>query len=159
MIDPNIPRWLYSSLAQLFKEDSDALSLHYFVENVDEEEPEDFNRNSALFRMNGPDARLGTGSVSFHRIELQILLTVLPNTPNANAYDVYRWAGAFQERMLGYLPIYKYGSGPDDDQSLLGCLEPDPGVQDYVRIVTYGQLDKTSRVWQVSVNGRFILEL
>jgi len=158
-MDTNIPRWLFSSLAQLFKEDSDALSLHYFVESVDEEEPEDFNRNSALFRMNVPDVKLGSGSVSIYRIELQILLTCLPNTPNANAFDIYRWAGAFQERMLGYLPIYKYGNGPDDDQSLLGCLEPDPGVADYVRIVTYGQIDKTSRVWQVSVNGRFILQL
>ena len=116
MSNPNIPRWVMASLTDLFKEVADDLTLHYFVEGVDEEEPEDFNRNSALFRMNGPDARLGSGSVSYHRIELQILLTVLPNTPNANAYDVYRWAGAFQERMLGYLPIYKYGDGADDDR-------------------------------------------
>ncbi len=158
MSNPNIPRWVMASLTDLFKEVSDDLNLHYFVEGVDEEEPEDFNRNSALFRMNGPDVKLGGGTET-HRLELQILLTNLPNVPSENAYEPYRWAGAFQETMLGPLPIYKYGTGPEDDQSLIGCLEPDPNILDYVRIVSYGQIDKTSRVRQLSVNGRFVLQL
>lgn len=155
--DPNLPRWIVASLTQYFKDVADGLNLHYFVEGIDEEEPEDFNRSSALFRVNGPDARLGGGK-EIHRLELQILLTNLGNT-QGDAYEPYRWAGKFQQVMLGPLPIYKYGTGPDDDQSLIGCLIPDPLVLDFVRIVNYGQMNRTARVYQISVNGRFILEV
>ena len=53
------------------------------------------------------------------------------------------------------IPIYKYGTGVDDDGTLLGCLEMDRTARNGIRIVNYGQVDKTARVRQVSVNGRF----
>lgn len=157
MPNPNMPRWVMASLCDLFKTTADGINLHFFVEGIDEEEPEDYDRSSALFRMNGPDVKLGGGTET-HRLEIQILITILP-IANSNAHPPYNWAGAFQEVMLGPLPIYKYGTGPEDDQSLIGCLEPDPNVLDNVRIVSYGQLNKTARVFQMSVNGRYILQL
>lgn len=157
MMDPNLPRHLMSSLSELFSGTAGTLGINFFVEGIDEDERDDFTRNGASFRMNGPFIYEGSG-YSYAQIEIQILLTSLTKTTAQNPYSIYDWAGAFYAVMEGNLTIYDYGDGTDDPIPL-GCLIPEPGVKAPVRIVNYGQVDRTSRVCQMSVNGKFILEL
>lgn len=154
----NLPRWMFSSLAKHFSDLAGTISIRFFVEGVDEEEALDFQSDSMLFRMDGPIAYQSSGGEEWYRVEIQILLTDLVATTNDNAYDIYTWAGVVQGDMLNNsLPIYRYGSGVDDDDSLIGCLEPDPSVENNVRVASYGMIDKDWRVKQVSVNGKFVL--
>lgn len=156
----NLPRWIFSSMAEHFRTVASGISLPYFVEGVDEEEALDFQRDSSLFRMDGPFAFQASGATldEWYKVEIQILLTDLVALTNDNAYDIYAWAGVFQGSMLNdALPIYRYGSGGEDDQSLIGCLEPDTSVKNNIRVASYGMVDKDWRVKQVSVNGKFVL--
>ncbi len=154
----NLPRWCFSSMAEHFRVVAATVPIDYFVEGVDEETALDFQRDSSLFRMDGPIAFQGSSGVEWYRLEIQILLTDLVATTNDNAYDVYSWAGVFQGEMLNSpLPIYRYGSGVEDDQTLIGCLEPDNKAKSNIRVASYGMVDKDYRVKQVSVNGKFIL--
>jgi hypothetical protein len=154
----NLPRWVFSSMAEHFRTVASGISLPYYVEGVDEEEALDFQRDSSLFRLDGPIAFQGSSGVEWYKVEMQILMTDLVATTNDNAYDVYTWAGAFQGSMLNDpLPIYRYGSGVEDDDTLIGCLEPDTSVKNNIRVASYGMVDKDWRVKQVSVNGKFVL--
>lgn len=154
----NLPRWVFSSMSEHFRTVSAGIPLQYFVEGVDEEQALDFQQDSALFRMDGPIAHQGSSGNEWYRVEFQILLTDLVATTNDNAYDIYSWAGVFQGDMLnGSLPVYRYGSGLEDDQTLIGCLEPDNSVKNNVRIASYGMIDKDWRIKQMSVNGKFVL--
>ena len=158
-MDSNLPRWIFSSMAKHFSTVADGLLLNYHVTGVDEPEPGDFQADSAVFRMDGPVAYQSAGGQEWYKVEIMILLTDIVQLTNDNAYDIYRWAGAFQSTMLNdALQVFKYGNGAEDDQSLIGCLAPDPDLKNNVRVFSYGQVDKDLRVLQVSVNGRFILE-
>lgn len=159
-MNPNLPRWMYSSLAQHFKTVADGIPLNYYVEGVDEPESSDFQNDAALFKMDGPTAYEGSAAAGdeWYAVDLFILLTDIVQLTNDNAYDIHRWAGVFQSSMIDdALTIYKYGDGPDDDASLIGCLVPDNSLRNNVRVVNYGQVDKDLRIKQVSVNGRFLL--
>jgi hypothetical protein len=136
---------------------ADSISIQFFVEGSDEEEPQDFQKDSALFRMDGPVVFQGS-SEEWYSIELQILLTDIVASTTDNAYGIYRWAGVFQGSMLNdTISILRCGNGPEDDDSLIGCLAPDPSVRNNIRLANYGVVDKDSRVRQMSINGKFLL--
>lgn len=159
-MNSNLPRWIFSSMAKHFSGVATPLSLNYHVQGVDEPEPGDFQADSSLFRMDGPIAYQSAGGEEWYKVEIMILLTDIVQTTNDNAYDIYTWAGAFQASMLNdALQVFRYGTGPEDDGSLIGCLVPDPDLKNNVRVFSYGQIDKDLRVLQVSVNGRFALYL
>ena len=154
----NLPRWIFASMSDHFQTVSDGISLRFFIEGLDEAEALDFQVDSGLFRMDGPIAYQGSSGLEWYKVEMQILLTDIVATTNDNAYDIYTWAGVFQGSMLNdSLPIYRYGSGAEDDDSLIGCLEPDTSVRNNVRVASYGMVDKDYRIKQVSVNGKFVL--
>jgi hypothetical protein len=145
-------------MAEHFRTVAVTAGLRYYVEGVDEQESADFQNDSSLFKMDGPVAHQGSNGVEWYSVEMMILLTDIIQLTGDNAYSIYEWAGAFQASMLNdALAIYRYGSGGQDDQKLIGCLEPDPDVRNNVRVVSYGQVDKDLRIKQVSINGRFVL--
>lgn len=154
----NLPRWVFASLAKHFADVTATIpELRYYVEGVDEPEPGDFQNDAAAFKMDGPIAHQGSGT-NWYSLEIMILLTDIISQTNDSAYKIYEWAGIYQANLLNEpLSIFRYGDGPDDDQSLIGCLSPDTRVKNNVRVVSYGNLDKDLRIKQMSVNGRFIL--
>jgi hypothetical protein len=157
-MNANLPRWMFSSMAKHFSGVAATKSLNYYVEGVDEPETQDFQNDTSLFKMDGPVAHQGSKGVEWYSVEIMILLTDIIQLTNDNAYSIYEWAGAFQASMLNdALQVFRYGTGGEDDQTLIGCLEPDPRVKNNVRVVPYGQVDKDLRVKQVSINGRFVL--
>jgi hypothetical protein len=154
----NLPRWTFSSMAKHWSTVAGTIGVNYFVEGVDEEEAGDFQADSILFRMDGPIAYQGSSIDEWYKVEMQLLLTDVVALTNDSAYEIYEWAGIIQGSMLNdTLPIYRYGSGLEDDDSLVGCLMPDPDTENNIRVVSYGMIDKDWRVKQVSVNGKFIL--
>lgn len=158
-MDKHLPRWMHSSMAKFF---SDLVAdmtdpPRYHVEAVDEDEALDFQSPSILFRMVGPYA-YGGSNVEWYKVEIQLLCTDIVQTRNDNSWTVFEWAGVIQDAMLGPMPIFKFGNGPDDNrETLVGCLEPDDTIGDAIRVVPYGQVDKEVRVKQVAVIGKFRL--
>lgn len=157
-MNPNLPRWCFASLAKHFAGVADSINLNYHVQGVDEAEIGDFQDDSALFIMDGPIARTGSKDYEWYTLDLCIVLTDIVKTTGDRAYAIYEWGGVFQASMLNdRLQIFKYGDGPEDDGSLIGCLELDKSLRNNVWLHNYGQVDKDLRVKQASANGRFIL--
>ena len=153
-----MPRWMFASVTKHFSDVAATMpELKYYVEGIDEPEIADFQSDSMLFKMDGPIAHQGSG-IEWYNVEIMVLLTDIIELTNDNAYDIYRWAGIVQGSMLNdSIQILRKGTGVEDDQSLIGCLEPDTSVRNNVRVVSYGQIDKDLRIKQISINGRFVL--
>lgn len=152
-MNANIPKWITASIASHFKGVTDGLTIRYFVEGVDEPESDDFQEDSALLRVNGPVVVEGSNNEEWYFVEIQILLTDIMQLTEDNAYDILTHAGVYQKSMLENIPIKEIGDSGD----LIGCLAPDKSIKNNVRVVNFGQVDKTARVRQMSVTGRFIL--
>lgn len=154
-MNENLVRWVAISVAKHFESVAAGLSLPYLVEGITE-------RTEALIRADHVELRL-TGpfvkevSKNFYTIEVAVnaLFTMLLDMAGADAYRLHRWTGKFQSVMLEPIPVYKYGSGVGDDDSLVFCLVPKKNSADAVRVYHFGQLDKDNRVNQSEVDALY----
>ena len=149
---------MFSSVAKHFSDLAATMpELTYYVEGIDEPEIGVFQSDSMLFKLDGPIAHQGSG-IEWYTVEIMVLLTDIIQLTSDNAYDIYRQAGIIQGSMLNdTIQILRFGAGVEDDDSLIGCLEPDTSVRNNVRVASYGQIDKDLRIKQISINGRFVL--
>src|SRR5690606_10223524 len=94
--------------------------------------------------------------VEWYKLEVHLLLTDLMHETKDNGFGIYEWAGTLQEALRRPIRIFAYAANEQDDV-LLGCLQPDPAVRKNIRAVDYELQDKHVRVRQVSVHGKFML--
>ena len=154
-MDANLARWIMSSVAVYFKTVADGLSLTYFVEGVDEREPSTMNTEHVEVRVNGPYIReVSRGYWRVH-IDINILLMDYMDMSTENAYDLNQWGGEFLTAMVEPIPIYRLGTGVNDDDTLVGCLTQRTGLSEPARLIHFGQISKEDRIREAAVDGRF----
>lgn len=146
------PRWIHSSIAQYF---SGTITVPFIVEGVDERDPTYMARaDRAEVRVNGPFTQ--ELSKNYFRLYVDVNVIVFSQMGgSANTFALDDNLGSFFDAMDSVIPIYRYGTGPDDDSSLLGCLSPRPGVKDAVRVLHFGQIDKDTRLKEGMVDARY----
>ena len=154
-MDVNLARWIMASVAVYFKTVADSLSLTYFVEGVDERASDTMRVQHVELRVNGPFIRELSRDYWRAHIDINILLVDYLDMSTENAYDLNQWGGEFLAAMLEPIPIYRLGTGVDDDDSLVGCLTQRAGISEPARLIHFGQISKTDRIRQAAVDGRF----
>lgn len=158
-MDVNLARWIMSSIAVYFKPIADSLSLTYFVDGVDERETDTMRVEHAEVRVNGPNIReISKGYWRVH-VDINIMLTDYMQMSSENAYDINQWGGAFLAAMMNPIPIYRFGSRGDDDDSLIGCLTQRSKFAEPAKLIHFGQVSIEDRIRQAVVDGRFEMYL
>jgi hypothetical protein len=160
MANPNWARWIHSSVATALKQVAIDDNLAVLVEGID-------TRTAAFMeaadrveiRVNGPFTRPLPGGVHDTSVDVNVLVTSHMGGTVRMAYTHDEILGLYHEAMDGHIAIYRYGTGPDDDQSLLGCLTPRPGKNSFIRVLRFGQLDTTVLAQQGMVDARYIMQL
>lgn len=142
-----LPRWVTASLANhLQPVVATALSMQFFVEGVDREQPEWFQQDSAVLRVTGPQFRPGSG-IDRYKFECVVMVTDLVDD-SANGFLNHDRMGTIANALCSAIPVFKWGG----DESQVGCLDMDrDAANDYLRIVHFGKLDKDSEVIQAAV--------
>ena len=158
--NPHWPRWIFASAADYFKQAADGIELPILIEGIDEREAEKMRANDHVeFRINGPAvSELSRGYFRLD-VDVNLLLTSMMGGQTKNAYDIVQQAGVLLQAAGGPIPVRKWGEGPDDDQSLLGCLTLRSGKRDAVRVIHFGQISRDDRIRQSAVDARYHLFL
>lgn len=158
--NPNWPRWVFTSTADYFKQVADRIELPILIEGIDDREAEKMRTGDHVeFRINGPAvAELSRGYFRLD-VDVNLLLTSMMGGQTKNAYDIVQQAGVLLQSASGPIPVLKYGEGPDDDQSLLGCLTLRSGKRDAVRVIHFGQISRDDRLRQSAVDARYRMHL
>lgn len=154
-MDENLARWIFISVVKHFNTVVTGLSLPYFVEGVDERSDGEMRADHVELRLTGPGV-LEAGGKHYARVTINFLCTALMDMAGADSWRIVQWTGVLQNEMLQPIPIYKYGTGADDDQSLIGCLRVD---KNRVNVYHFGQLDKDTRVRQSEVDATFSMDI
>jgi hypothetical protein len=161
MANPHWTRWIHSSVAKYLKTVATTNSLAVLIEGVDDrDDPFQEAPDRIEIRVNGPFSQ--EISHNYHRIlvDVNVLLISQMGDQTRNVWDHDRYLGVFHEAMDGRIPIYRFGTGPeDDDDSLLGCLVPRSGKNDSIRVLQFGQIDTTDRLRQGMVDARYEMYL
>jgi hypothetical protein len=155
----NLPRWIFASVASHFKTIADNNNIPYFVEGIDEREPDNMRQSRVEIRVTGP--KIKEVSKDYYRIEVTInfLLTYLMQMTGSDAYEIMNWCGIFSNEMLEPIPVYRYGSGAEDDDSLVGCLRIKKNRTDSVKTFHFGQVHKTDRVRQSELDAVYEMDV
>ena len=158
-MNANLARWTAASINVYFKAVADNISLTYFVEGVDERDSSTMLEEHAELRLSGPFIReISNGYWRVH-VDVNIMLTDQMKMSTEGAYDIHDWGGAFLTAMMEPIPVYRLGTGGEDDQSLVGCLTQRTGFSEPARLIHFGQVSREDRIRQAVVDGRFEMYL
>lgn len=158
-MDENLARWIFASIAFHFKSVASGLSLPYLVEGIDERNDDTMRADHVECRVTGPFIKETSNNWFMVDVGVNFLLTKQMAIAGADAYDIVRWTGKFQSVMLEPIPIYKYGPGVGDDDSLIGCLIVKKNRNEAVRIYHFGEISKDDRLRQSEVDALYGMDL
>jgi predicted transport protein len=152
MMNHNWARWIFASVSSFF--DSKKSTLDMFVEGTDmlgRRKDKDYIE----FRMNGPS---GTEvSKAYWRLDFEVNVLVCSLKDEKNFHRLLSNIGIVTSMFFGAIPIYKLGSGPDDDPKEM--LEDCAVREEEIRVNQYGQFDPALPVLQATVESSYKIYL
>lgn len=155
----HLARWVATSIAAYFEPVATGFNLPYFVEGIDERDESTMRADHVECRVTGPFIKEPSKGWYTADVAINFLFTKHMAIAGADAYENVRWAEGFADAMLEPVPIYKYGTGVVDDDSLIGCLRVKKDRKEAVRIYHYGQISMEDRIRQSEVDALYGMEL
>lgn len=152
-VDPHTTRWTVASLTDYFQNTVNTsitpvppFSVTGYSLNSNESE------DHIEMRIQGPHEKDTSGG---GWLSLEVHLSFLMTFRQDSVKDILtldRWLGVYKEALRDPIEILKRGSGPDDDNSLLGCLSVKKSKREgLIRIDRYGFMDGNTPVQQATV--------
>ena len=157
MLDKNWPRWLQISIDEYLGGIATTESLPYITAGIDARTRDFMDEPERVeFRVNGPFTSNPAGN-DIDKVFINVIATSLTGDTK-NKYKHHETLGIFYEALREPIPIFKYGDGPDDDDSHIGCLRVLEGNKLGVRVIHFTEVDPTDNVKQGMVAGAYEIE-
>lgn len=151
----NWARWTFASVSKHFDDHRQGLELFIEGQHRNTKDLE----NYLELRMDGPTLREVSKGCWKLRIEINVLIT------SAFREDEYHRphqnAGIAQAAFTKIISAFRFGNGPDDDDSFLGCyqLQQSNTTRDFIELNHFGRIDINTPLVQATVEGHYIMTL
>jgi len=153
-INPHWLRWTVASIATHFNAAKGAYPLYLEGDERDTDELKNF----AELRIDGPFVKTLQGGLFYLDIEVNVLIQ--SKMDPENLYLGLTVAGVFAAAFVNVIKAYKYGTGNDDDDTLLGCYRlRDTRNDNSIDISQFGIIQKDTRLTQITIEGHYRMEL
>lgn len=162
--NPNWTRWIRASVGSYLMDVANAASLPTIIEELDDRTELYMQATSrAEIRINGPFTQ--ELSANYYRVwvDVNVLVTSRRDGGSKNGYSHLKFLGLFHEAMDGIIPVFKFGleAGDCQDEDVdctgeIGCLSARSGPADAIRVLSFGQVEKTDRIIQNAVDARYV---
>lgn len=152
--DKNIERWIFASICKHFDARKETLPL--FIEGMHRDRI--INQDQLELRIDGPYIVEESHNLFYYDYEINILVSSVIN--DTDLHQIYRDVGIVTSAFVD-IEVYKYGTGVDDDQSLLGCLrlKQSSGNREKIQVSNFGQIEPDVKLLQATVEGHYRLTL
>jgi hypothetical protein len=164
MVNENWARWIHASVAKYLKTVATNASIVSLCEGLEDRHPDFQNeKERAEIRVSGPFTHeLGDGD--YHvQVFVNVLVSSMMGGAKDNVFQLNTNLGKFHAAMDAIIPLYKLGpdTGPSgvDDGTQFGCLRTKTGRNDSIRVMHFGQIDKTNRLRQAIVDAAYVTTL
>jgi len=151
--NPHMPRWIVASMTDWFENTVNASitsAPEFDVTGYDLKEGEE-ERDHIEMRIQGPYLKDNPGW-EVHEVPINFLMTFRQDEVK-DPYTLDRWLGVYQEALRKPLLVNRCGNGPDDDDSLIGCLGPKRSKREFLRVDRYGYVKNGTNIQQATVGG------
>jgi hypothetical protein len=154
-LNPNLPRWIAASCADHFDTYKGTCFLHF--EGTGPRPVDTGRKYWAEFRLDGPYRGSGTAHEENYTVEINVLLCAV--IEDNYAYRIQDLQGQFAEAFTNCIPIYRYGNGPQDDDSLVGEMNLVTTQGERVMISNFSMIGPNTQLKQGSIEGHYSLRL
>lgn len=153
----NWERWCKISIIKHFEkgispEQGNAEGSYFFVEGFarDTEGRSDW----VEFRLDGPYIKQPVRNQ--FRLYFELNLLVVVQEGNEDAFRINKLTGLVSSLFLDCVEVKRYGVGPEDDDTLLGCLclVPRPS-NERIQVSHFGKINPSVGIYQASVEGHY----
>lgn len=160
MANKNWARWIHSSIALYLHEVAEDVGLPVLIEGIDERDDTFMEATDRVeVRVNGPY----TNNVSKGLYKTQVFVNCLffsRMESTKNVWELNDFLGVFHEAMDTLIPVFKYGTGPDDNElESIGCLSPADGKNDSIKVIHFGQINASTREREGMVDAKYLIDL
>jgi hypothetical protein len=146
-------RWCYTSINKHFDDRKEQYDLYIEGdERVFQDEAE-----FAELRIDGPNIFIPQKNLYY--LDIQVNLLCQTHIDPREHYRGQIMVGTFMRAFRNTIPVYKYGDGPLDDGSLLGCLHLQRDRREKIEVSYFGVIKTDIRMTQTTVEGHYRLEL
>jgi len=150
MVNVNWSRWIFASITKHFYDNLNA-SLKVYVEGQRRVNLRD-QENFCEVRVDGP--YLTEVSKGNYRIYSEVNVVVQHHMSDSNWHTIHTNIGLVQGAFTT-IPIYKYGSGVQDDDSLLCCLELVQDARNDLETNQLGQIGPDKQLMMATIEGHY----
>lgn len=153
----HLPRWIFASCDVHFQGAIDQTALKMFPEGYSKSEEERQMSRFCEFRMDGPNIFPQTKNQSKAKFDINILIQTTMQDSNFHVplVDIGLVLAAFTT-----IPIYRYGEGILDDQSLIGCATiTTQGRETAILVSQFGEIETNLKLSQATVETTYSLDL
>lgn len=147
--DPNWNRWCAISIAKTFQS-LDAI-LPVFVEGF-ERDTEKLPEFLEL-RIDGP--YISEHARQQWRLYFEVNVLIVVQEENSNAWRLTELTGHVTNKFTDAIQVLRYGTGPDDDQGILGCLDLVKLPDGKIKTSNFGKIRPDARIEQATVEGHY----
>ena len=146
-------RWIYASINKHFDDRKGKYEL--YIEG--DERTQSNEAEFAELRIDGPFITIPQKGLYLLDVEINVL-TQTHLDPRKH-YLAQEMVGAFARAFTNMINVYKYGDGPLDDGSLLGCFHMQRDLRETLDINYYGIIKEDVKITQSTIEGHYRLEL
>lgn len=114
-MNSNWARWIFASISKHFDDGKGSYDMYIEGQHRNTRVLKDFFE----LRIDGPN--ICEVSKNYYEIIMEVNCLVSSHMDDTDYHRIHRTTG-YVAALYTDIPVYKYGTGPDDDQSFLGCL-------------------------------------
>lgn len=158
----HLPRWIKASLLKHFQEKVQKLGgVHLKIETVPY-----IDENGKVvtslpqwseFRLDGPFTKEPSRNYCNHRVEISLLVCTKVQGKDLHAHE--KNVGVVYSAFVNEIPVYRLGTGEDDNQALLGCFIIQMEEREAVIVSNFGQIEYDIKLTQSTVEGHYKMDL
>lgn len=154
LVKKNMSRWLRASVYDHFGTILES-DIHFYVEG-DTDDNRDFT-DYVECRVDGPIFKEWSHGYFDISCEINCLVNSVVNDNNLYGIDIN--VGLVEVAFSRSIPIYRYGDGDDDDQTLLGCLKLIDDRRNGLDVFHLGKMLIEAPIMRATVEGHYKMDL
>jgi len=153
-IHPDWIRWSVASFADHFNSAKGDYELYLEGDDRDTDDLDIF----AEFRVDGPFIK--NPSRNYYTLALEVNILIQAHMGLSNIYAGLIAVGVFAAAFTNTVKAYRYGTGVNDDDTLLGCYKHmNSRNNDSIDVGQFGIIRPDTRIRQYTLEGHYLMEL
>jgi hypothetical protein len=146
-------RWIFASVSKHF--DGHKGTMNLYIEGMHR----DTHKLESCIELRSDGPYYTEISKAYWKAYIEVNVLVQAAKNNQNFHTMRQLTGNVMAIFEACIPVYRYGDGPDDDQSYVGALQrlDEQAGRNNIQVSQFGQIDPVNQLEQAVVEAHYVM--